>query len=175
MHPNTVNILGERFGSLIPVAHIPSPSRWRCACDCGREAVVRAGNLASGNTRSCGHCKAGDTCIVTGCAQPRYQQRVYCVSHAMRMHRYGDPDHTPDTRVPVPAYRTLHARIASDRGRATQHPCTDCGSAALHWSYDYTDPSPLYSPAGTPYSVDIERYHPRCASCHYTFDRNHFD
>lgn len=30
------------------------------------------------------------TCAVEGCAKPRYQQSKMCVTHKMRLHRYGD-------------------------------------------------------------------------------------
>lgn len=43
---------GRKFGRLTVLAE--DESRWRCVCDCGRKTVVSAGNLRSGNTRSCG-------------------------------------------------------------------------------------------------------------------------
>jgi len=46
---------GKRFGRLVALEHVSSsPTRWRCACDCGREALVTMQNLKEGNTISCG-------------------------------------------------------------------------------------------------------------------------
>ena len=56
---------GKRFG-LLTVIELHSigtanqlgvanqPCKWRCRCDCGKEVIVRAGNLTNGHTRSCG-------------------------------------------------------------------------------------------------------------------------
>ncbi len=50
--------VGERFGRLVVQAageHGPhGRSRWVCLCDCGKTAIVLAGNLKSGSVRSCG-------------------------------------------------------------------------------------------------------------------------
>jgi hypothetical protein len=49
---------GKRFGSLVALARAPSKSgaaRWHCRCEaCGGNAVVRADNLRSGRTTTCG-------------------------------------------------------------------------------------------------------------------------
>lgn len=56
------DLTGMRFGRLT-VLGLDEPyvsprgtreRRWKCACDCGNVTTVRAGALASGNTRSCG-------------------------------------------------------------------------------------------------------------------------
>jgi hypothetical protein len=55
---NVVNRVGIRYGKLVVLAlagHSPDRhNTWLCKCDCGKEVVVRAGNLASGCTKSCG-------------------------------------------------------------------------------------------------------------------------
>jgi hypothetical protein len=52
------DITGQIFGRLKVVAlHEQHPSGrclWKCVCECGEVRIVRGGNLASGNTRSCG-------------------------------------------------------------------------------------------------------------------------
>lgn len=57
---------GIRYGMLVAIEAVP-PSRgrtkWRCSCDCGQQVVVAAGNLSSGNSKSC------------GCANPRAKYR----------------------------------------------------------------------------------------------------
>ena len=56
------NLTGERFGRLIVLRRAedmvsPSGSKdviWECQCDCGNKKNVRASNLKSGKTKSCG-------------------------------------------------------------------------------------------------------------------------
>lgn len=48
---------GQRFGRLVVLSrHFDSSRRtkWLCRCDCGREKIIGAENLASGHTASCG-------------------------------------------------------------------------------------------------------------------------
>ncbi len=52
-----IDYQGQRFGRLLVVQRAPNAGKtvvWRCQCDCGEPALVRAGNLRSGNTQSCG-------------------------------------------------------------------------------------------------------------------------
>lgn len=53
-----LNLKGQRFGRLTvsyEAGRTPTNSvLWMTRCDCGRFQRVRAGNLTSGNTRSCG-------------------------------------------------------------------------------------------------------------------------
>lgn len=48
---------GDRYGQLVVQSDAPSAGGCRrtvCTCDCGRVVVVRASNLRSGNSTSCG-------------------------------------------------------------------------------------------------------------------------
>ena len=47
------NLIGERFGKLTVLEHLP-PDKKHCQCDCGNTVDVFTYNLTSGNTRSCG-------------------------------------------------------------------------------------------------------------------------
>jgi len=52
------SLSGRRFG-MLTVEGVESlnghgEARYFCRCDCGRRTLVWAGNLRSGNTRSCG-------------------------------------------------------------------------------------------------------------------------
>lgn len=51
-------LVGQRFARLMVLERAPNTpggkTRWRCYCDCGKECVVDAEKLKSGNTRSCG-------------------------------------------------------------------------------------------------------------------------
>jgi hypothetical protein len=49
--------IGQRFGRLVVLdraGHYLRTVLWRCRCECGSERIVQAGNLSTGNTRSCG-------------------------------------------------------------------------------------------------------------------------
>jgi hypothetical protein len=56
--PARLQLAGQRFGRLVVLSDAGNDghgqSRWRCLCDCGREAIVKAAYLRTGDTRSCG-------------------------------------------------------------------------------------------------------------------------
>lgn len=56
--PAFIDLTDCRFGNLKAKKRIGTANdgqaRWLCLCSCGREAIVKAGNLRSGHTRSCG-------------------------------------------------------------------------------------------------------------------------
>lgn len=64
------DIAGMRFGRLTAIS-VAAPYRtkggghsqrqWNCICDCGKELVVRAGNLLGGSAKSCG-CLGRESC-----------------------------------------------------------------------------------------------------------------
>lgn len=57
-HKNVKDLSGQRFGKLtvLKLKGFTDTNKaiWYCKCDCGREIEVRACNLISGNTQSCG-------------------------------------------------------------------------------------------------------------------------
>lgn len=67
-------------------------------------------------------------------------------------------------------YVRAHRAVARVRGKAADHDCVGCGAVAAHWTYDHTDPEPLWS-FTSPYSHDVSKYAPRCVSCHMVYDR----
>lgn len=77
-------------------------------------------------------------------------------------------------RAEVVGYTTVHERLKSDRGSASSYACADCGNPAQHWSYDHADPNELVdfklTSRGIAYSLDQNRYQPRCVPCHKIFD-----
>lgn len=109
------------------------------------------------------------------CPRKHYAKGM-CWAHYMRDRRDGDvradvpvrdrASHTPDD----PSYHAVHQRLRTQRGKADEHDCVGCGDQARNWSYDHTDPDERTSDQGCPYSDDLDRYDPRCASCHTTFD-----
>ncbi|WNM68813.1 HNH endonuclease [Gordonia phage Soos] len=121
------------------------------------------------------HYPAGTPCSVDGCAKPRVAQQL-CDMHYARLVRHGDVTTViavedrqfNNPRAEVVSYGAMHQRLTKDRGPASAHPCFDCGSPARQWSYDHSDPDQLYGP--WPYSLDPNRYVPRCVSCHKRMD-----
>lgn len=52
-----LDISGQQFGRLIAIkfiSFINGKAVWECRCDCGKFCTVRAGDLKSGRTKSCG-------------------------------------------------------------------------------------------------------------------------
>lgn len=125
-----------------------------------------------------------------GCADPSHSRNAkYCKKHDTRFRRHGDPlvVIAPDERRKLLGsanprwladdavdYRTVHLRLKHRLGPARNHECADCGAnKAVHWSYDHQDPDERVSPEGVPYSINLEHYQPRCASCHKFYDHAH--
>lgn len=57
--PKALDLTGQKFGKLTALRRLPNQGRrtiWECQCDCGNIIPVRAENLRSGHTTSCG-CK----------------------------------------------------------------------------------------------------------------------
>lgn len=55
-HKNRKDLSGKKFGRLTALALVDASgnAKWECVCDCGRELVVEANRLQTGNTKSCG-------------------------------------------------------------------------------------------------------------------------
>jgi hypothetical protein len=54
---NRIELRGQKFGKLTALESITvigEVLKYRCACDCGNEIIVRAQSLRTGNTKSCG-------------------------------------------------------------------------------------------------------------------------
>lgn len=66
-----------------------------------------------------------------------------------------------------PSHWTVLERVRAARGQATAHRCAECEAEAACWSYDGSDLAELTCPRrGYRYSLDLDRYRPRCRSCH---------
>lgn len=56
--PQSVDLTGQRFGSLVVIAaegqRIRGGLAWLCRCDCGIEKILAANALRTGHTQSCG-------------------------------------------------------------------------------------------------------------------------
>lgn len=73
-------------------------------------------------------------------------------------------------------YPAAHCRVSVAFGKAKEHACVDCGEQAQEWSYDGLDPDEWWDIWVQPkfkvmrYSLDLDRYQPRCQPCHSRFD-----
>lgn len=64
----------------------------------------------------------------------------------------------------VPSYWAMHRQVVALRGPATGQRCAECRAPAVLWCYDETDPDEQRDPHR--YSLDPDRYRPRCRACH---------
>ena len=119
-----------------------------------------------------------------GCETKWYLSRGLCPKHYQRLRIHGDPTvRLPAAAVPrkaVVKYRAAHARIEVDRGKASSQSCIDCERPAQQWSYNHSDPNELvewdeFMSIWKAYSLDTDRYDPRCRSCHTKFDKSFED
>lgn len=108
------------------------------------------------------------SCEVAGCGR-RHFGRGYCRTHHERWRQHGDPQ----ADVPIPirqrggaSYWSVGQRLRAERGPASRRRCAGCAAPAACWSYDGTDPDERSNPAkGYRYSLDLDRYQPRCRPC----------
>lgn len=125
----------------------------------------------------------GRQCSVEGCDRP-CRCRGWCNAHWRRWRATGDPGEARiqyrGVRGDVLTYNSVHHRVRRIRGSATEHRC-ECGSPAVQWAYDHSDPDGLIETVPTtngqgtkvmPYSLDLARYRPLCRACHSRLDRN---
>lgn len=87
LHPNAGRLAGLRFGMLTVIEaaerHAPGKMLWRCRCDCGNQCLTQAGNLVSGNSKSCG-CQKYAGRYKHGHAVRDGISREYCAWKSMR-------------------------------------------------------------------------------------------
>lgn len=98
-HPNLLDLTGQPFGRLTVTSRGPNGKhgevRWHCRCTCGNETLVYAGNLRSGDTRSCG-CLSRELLVTRstthGAARVGAETPEYHAWHAM-FQRCTNPHH----------------------------------------------------------------------------------
>lgn len=99
--------------------------------------------------------------------------------HYLRLKKHGDTnfemsgENHPHWVGDGATYFVLHARVSRAFGSPKTHDCADCDGPAQQWSYDHNDPDERFEEGKGPYSLDINRYVPRCISCHKKFDLAH--
>jgi len=121
------------------------------------------------------HPQQGVPCAVDGCDRPSLS-KGWCVKHYYRVKKYGEPGPAGDLPMKQP-YRSTHKWIRTVKGKASAHPCVDCGSPAEEWSYNHSDPNEVVDDnvhgrgVRCTFSLDPEFYEPRCKPCHRRFDQ----
>ncbi len=119
------------------------------------------------------HTRTERPCSVDECAQ-KHWSNGYCRKHWRRWYDNGDALYErPRWMTERPTYGGAHYRLRVERGPAAAQRCVDCGAQAEEWSYDGLDPDELTEVRGSHlvrYSLDLERYEPRCVRCHRAFD-----
>jgi hypothetical protein len=101
-----------------------------------------------------------------------------CTKHFTRARRHGDPTHVTPTTGEFNnfwhgddiGFGAAHDRVTSQRGRAADQLCVNCGQPARHWAYDHLDPEEKRADKLGPYSTKVEHYQPMCVPCHKRFD-----
>lgn len=80
-----LDITGERYGRLVALNPIAgtSPSKWRCACDCGNFCSPVIASLRNGHTSSCG-CLATERRKLAKTTHGRRYTKTYLAWKAMR-------------------------------------------------------------------------------------------
>lgn len=112
--------------------------------------------------------KSRGICIIEGCDTIDSGPHGLCQKHHYRVEKHGDPHVTVLGGNDI-GYCGVHDRLTARYGPARDYSCIDCGHRADHWSYDNDDPDSKIE-HGMVYSVKLECYSPRCASCHKLFD-----
>ena len=66
LHHYAKDLAGRKFGKLLAIRRVEkkagvknTSAYWLCRCECGRETIVSANSLSTGNTSSCGNCSWG--------------------------------------------------------------------------------------------------------------------
>lgn len=131
-------------------------------------------------------------CSIEGCTELVWvKSRGWCSAHYQTWQRHGDPtvdgrlfgEANPAWKGANPTYVGAHRRCTLLWGKASEHPCVDCGNPADEWSYCHDDPTELTelmpetrahatsSHRLVRYSAWPEFYAARCQSCHLAFDK----
>lgn len=117
-------------------------------------------------------------CLATGCTRPHHA-RGYCEKHYRRLVKHGDPETVGEVtgrplKGPNPSWDAVHKRLEREAGPASQQLCVDCDAPASEWSYNHMAACELIdAKRGSPFSLDLGDYDPRCIPCHRRFDSAH--
>ena len=87
--PCYIDLTGHRYARLLVLKDVGRSKNgtvmWLCKCDCGKETIVWAGALKSGNTKSCGCLwRARDNHLKHGAARNGQKGRLYNIWQRMK-------------------------------------------------------------------------------------------
>lgn len=111
------------------------------------------------------------SCSFTDCGRP-HNARGYCHTHWQQLKRGYELKPIKVTSATI-CYAAAHDRLRAARGKASTYACVDnCGRMATEYSLDdHNHPDNLTCvQSTTTYSLDLDRYAPRCRSCHRLHD-----
>ena len=83
-----VDLTSQRFGKLVVIKRAENKNNrpaWQCKCDCGNIVIVKAGNLKSGHTISCGCFR-----IEKITKHDKTHTRLYTIWHQMKERCYRE-------------------------------------------------------------------------------------
>lgn len=156
------DLTGRSYGSWTVTGRAPDvptvkETIWACRCTCGTVQDVPRSNLLRGRSTKCLKCRDA------AARKPVKPKRYRLVGQAARR-----------ARKDVISYSTAHKRVATDRGRAADHPCSNqCGNQADSWAYrggaelELIEERPSNHIKKTVrYSANPADYDPMCWSCH---------
>jgi hypothetical protein len=157
-----IDLTGQRFSCLTVIKRdgmTPDRKRvlWHCRCDCGIELHVQAGNLKSGNSKSCG-------CLNRELISRRAIERSYKHGHSSRTET--SPEYRSwaamwgRCRCPnTPYYRLYGGRgvTVCERWTSFENFLADMGLRPTGRSIDRIDPYGNYEPGNCRWATPKEQ------------------
>jgi hypothetical protein len=90
-----IDLVGQKIGKLIVIKQTGKNKggnyKWLCLCDCGKETVIRGGDLRNGHTKSCG-CLKIEKITIHGCSIKSKKFGTYTSWEGMNQ-RCNNPNH----------------------------------------------------------------------------------
>lgn len=88
-----IDLTGQKFGRLTVIEYVgkdrTNNTKWRCACDCGKEKVILGKNIRYGKTKSCGCYNREKN---TGIKHGQSRTRLYHIWRGMLVRCYNPND-----------------------------------------------------------------------------------